>query len=162
MALNGEEKMVLNNKLYNFFNDEIFNWVAKNFGTQEAEDPSWSIEDLSAHLASVLMKKVGEAKEHELVRYELTLLMNPALNVVAEREKIEAKLREFGGSVVGKENEGVKTLAYKINGMERAEHSYWEVLIPKDKITAFTGYMNITDSILRWLFIKKDERERSK
>ena len=55
--------MELNDKLFNFFNKEIYKWVAKNFGTQEAEDPSWNIEALSAHLASVLLKKVRGANQ---------------------------------------------------------------------------------------------------
>lgn len=29
----------------------IYNWVDKNFGTQEAEDPSWSIEELAKEIA---------------------------------------------------------------------------------------------------------------
>lgn len=152
--------MELNDKLTNFFNEEIYKWVAKNFGTQEAEDPSWSIEDLSAHLSSVLLEKVRETKPTEMARYELTLLMNPALDVVVERNNIEAKLREFGGSVVGKENDGIKTMPYTIKDMKRAEYSYWEVLIPKDKIQAFCGYLNIKDSIIRWLFVKKEERSK--
>lgn len=150
----------LNNKLYNFFKGEIYDWVAKNFGESEAEDPSWSIDALSAHLASVLLKKVQKNKPAEMVRYELTLLMNPALDVVAERNDIEAKLREFGGSVIGKENEGIKAMPYKIKDMKRAEYSYWEVSIPKDKVQAFCGFLNIQDSLLRWLFVKSDERRK--
>lgn len=34
-------------KLY----DYIYKWVADNFGENEAEDPSWSIEDLAHELA---------------------------------------------------------------------------------------------------------------
>lgn len=55
--------MELNNKLTDFFNKEIYDWVAKNFGESEAEDPSWSIKDLSAHLASELLKKVRGANQ---------------------------------------------------------------------------------------------------
>lgn len=52
--------MELNDKLTDFFGKTIFDWVAANFGTQEAEDPSWNIEALSAHLASELLKKVAK------------------------------------------------------------------------------------------------------
>ena len=55
--------MELNDKLSNFFNEEITKWVAKNYGEQEAEDPSWSIVDLSAHLSSELLKKVRRANQ---------------------------------------------------------------------------------------------------
>ena len=33
------------------FYDIIYKWVADNFGTQEAEDPSWSITELSKALS---------------------------------------------------------------------------------------------------------------
>lgn len=33
------------------FYDIIYKWVADNFGTQEAEDPSWNIEALAKHLS---------------------------------------------------------------------------------------------------------------
>lgn len=33
------------------FYDIIHKWVADNFGTQEAEDPSWDIEALADHLS---------------------------------------------------------------------------------------------------------------
>lgn len=33
------------------FYDIIHKWVADNFGTQEAEDPSWNIEALADHLS---------------------------------------------------------------------------------------------------------------
>ena len=32
------------------FNKIIYNWVAKNFGESEAEDPSWNIEALAEEL----------------------------------------------------------------------------------------------------------------
>lgn len=57
--------MELNNKLTSFFNKEIYDWVAKNFGESEADDPSWNIEALSAHLASELLKKVRSAKTEQ-------------------------------------------------------------------------------------------------
>ena len=148
--------MELNGKLNKWFNTTITEWVAKNFGESEAEDPSWSIEALSAHLANELVHKIDNKTKH----YELTLLMNPALDVNEECDKIEAKLKEFGGKVIMKQNDGVKSMAYKVRDMSRAEFVYWDVEIPQDKVTPFTGYLNITDSILRWLFIVKDERRK--
>jgi len=65
MTLNNEQKMELNDKLFKFFDKEIYAWVAKSFGTQEADDPSWNIEDLSAHLASELLKKVRSVKTEQ-------------------------------------------------------------------------------------------------
>lgn len=38
------------------FYDIIHKWVADNFGTQEAEDPSWNIEALADHLSKTDIK----------------------------------------------------------------------------------------------------------
>lgn len=34
-----------------YLHDTIYEWVKKNFGESEADDPSWSIEALAEHLA---------------------------------------------------------------------------------------------------------------
>lgn len=38
------------------FYEAIYEWVAENFGTQEAEDPSWNIEALADHLSKTDIK----------------------------------------------------------------------------------------------------------
>lgn len=38
------------------FYEAIHEWVADNFGTQEAEDPSWNIEALADHLSKTDIK----------------------------------------------------------------------------------------------------------
>lgn len=151
--------MELNDKLTNFFNETIYNWVAKNFGTQEAEDPSWSIKDLSAELSSKLLTKVrGQEVPVEKIKKELTLMLKAGCDVASERNDIDTKIRELGGDVICKENEGIKTLAYKICGEYRADHSYWVVLVPKDKVAELAGYLNTRENVLRYLLINKDER----
>ena len=49
----GERKEITmdnQDELYNHIKNIIYKWVAKNFGTQEAEDPSWSIEALAEEI----------------------------------------------------------------------------------------------------------------
>lgn len=43
--------MELSETLFKYLNKTIYDWVARNFGTQEAEDPSWNIEALASDLA---------------------------------------------------------------------------------------------------------------
>ena len=38
------------------FYETIYEWVGKTYGTQEAEDPSWSIEALADHLSKTDIK----------------------------------------------------------------------------------------------------------
>lgn len=40
----------------------LYNWVAKNFGESEAEDPSWSIEALAHDLAIEFMELDEQSK----------------------------------------------------------------------------------------------------
>jgi ribosomal protein S6 len=151
--------MELNSKLTTFFKEEIYKWVANNFGEQEAEDPSWSIEDLSSHLATKLLRKVH--KDTNMVHYELTLALHAGLDVNETLTKVEQKLKDLEGEILEKEHEGLKTLSYEIRGMKRADMSHWQVLILKENIAEFTGYLNsLHDEVLRWLFVRVEERKK--
>lgn len=59
------------------FYEAIYEWVGKTYGTQEADDPSWSIEALADHLsktdikpdelnASTKVQVYDQLKEHYL------------------------------------------------------------------------------------------------
>lgn len=160
MTLNNEDKMVLNNKLFNFFNKEIYDWVAKSFGTQEADDPSWNIEDLSAHLSSVLMKKVYKTELKDQKLYELTLVLDAGCDVPEELNEIEERVKLFGGNIRGKEHEGVKTMPYTIAGQKRADFSHWEVMIPVSIAQTLSSWLNGREDVLRHLLARVDERRK--
>lgn len=147
--------MELNDKLTNFFNETIYNWVAKNFGTQEAEDPSWSIEDLSAELSSKLLKKV---RQKPLLKYEATLILRAGCDVPVMLNDIEAKINEIGGRVISKEHNGVRALAYEIQGEKRGDWSSWEIEIEEPAL--LSSWLNLQGNVLRYLLIRKDERSK--
>lgn len=56
------KRLVISANLYKLIKATTYKWVADNFGTQEAEDPSWNIEELSATIAGAIMDKVEENK----------------------------------------------------------------------------------------------------
>ena len=59
--------------LYDFIKDSIRHWVGKNFGSQEVEDPSWNIEDLSAYLTKKLNKREQTVKSLKTFDLSVTL-----------------------------------------------------------------------------------------
>ena len=61
----------------------IYNWVGKNFGTQEAEDPSWSIEELAKEIAKY------KYEIHSLVQEEYDLE-----DIDLQAERMGVKLSE--------------------------------------------------------------------
>lgn len=61
----------------------IYNWVGKNFGTQEAEDPSWSIEELAKEIAK------HKYEIHSLVQEEYDLE-----DIDLQSERMGVKLSE--------------------------------------------------------------------
>lgn len=153
--------MELNDKLNNFFNEEIYKWVAKNFGEQEAEDPSWSIKDLSAHLASELIKKVkGDKKPFK--KYELVMVLKAGSDTAVELESIKTKLEEIGGKLIeDKENETeLKFLPYEIQGEKRGEYHYWDIELTGDMAQQLSGWLNLQENVLRHLIVRVEERRK--
>lgn len=73
--------MYIEKKLNKF----IYNWVAKNFGTSEANDPSWSIKALAHDLADEFFK-IKEAEELENIKEDVL--------AVAEMNNIELTEKE--------------------------------------------------------------------
>lgn len=161
MTLNNEQKMELNNKLFNFFNKEIYDWVAKNFGTQEAEDPSWSIKDLSAHLASELLKKVKSDKK-PFKKYEFVMILKAGSDIAVELENIKTKLEELGGKLIdNKENETeIKFLPYEIQGEKRGEYHYWDIELAGDMAQQLSSWLSLQENVLRHLIVRAEERRK--
>lgn len=57
------------NDLQEFLSKTIYHWVGRNFGSQEADDPSWNIEALSKYLAKELNTReraITNTKPYEL------------------------------------------------------------------------------------------------
>ena len=148
--------MQLNGNVEKFIKDNIYHWVGKNFGSQEAEDPSWNIEALSEYLTKKLYKEYGTPCK----KYELTILANPDINTLEAIDKIEKHIKEINHGVVFKrEEEGTKRLAYSVQGKEYATYYYLEIGLPTtSEASILSSWLNINDDILRYLMVIKDTR----
>ena len=142
--------------LEEFFNKTIYHWVGKNFGLQEADDPSWNIEALSKYLAKETERR--EQKMLDLVPYELTVLLHEACDTGMGIAHVVDIVERFGGRVVSSENEGRKRLPYKINNEEFAQYIYMNIVLPKDAPVRVSTALDTTNVVLRYLLVKLDRR----
>ena len=132
--------------LEEFFNKTIYHWVGKNFGSKEADDPSWNIEALSKYLAKEMGRR--EQKILNLEPYELTVLLHEACDTGTSIAHVVDIVERFGGRVISSENEGRKRLAYKINNEEFAQYIYMNIELPKDAPVKISTTLNTTDVLV--------------
>lgn len=93
--------------------------------------------------------------------YELTVLIHPDLemNLQAATDKVKALVEDNGGKIVKETNEGKKKLAYSINKQDFAVYYYYEIELPAAAPGKISATLNITDEVMRYLLVAKDERK---
>lgn len=143
---------ITTNDLQTFLSKKIYHWVGKNFGSQEADDPSWDINELSKYLAREIGKR--DRQTANMKPYELTVLFRPELYGDQEMPKIIELVERFGGVVISSEIEGKKRLAYRINNNDYAIYTYLNVELPEGAPAKLSGTLNIKDEVLRHLLVQ--------
>lgn len=88
--------------------------------------------------------------------YELTVL---TLGTASELdiEQVERAIRRYG-EIDKRADEGIKRLAYPINGKEKAHYFYYEINMPQGKPQELSSVLNINDTVLRCLLVRADTR----
>ena len=139
-----------------FLGKKIYHWVGKNFGSQEAEDPSWNIKALSEYLAKEVIA-YNNAKKN-LKSYELTVLLNTESDADSEIKEIKDYIKSIGGVVNSVEDEGKKRLPYSIMGNDYALYYYIDLDLPDGKPAVLSSWLNVRDKVLRYLLVKNNTR----
>ena len=95
--------------------------------------------------------------------YELTVLINPDLetDLEAPLKTVRDLVAKHGGKIVKEEAWGKKKLAYQIAKHNFAIYHYIEVELPANAPLAISNALNITDSVIRYLLVKADEKVRA-
>ena len=95
--------------------------------------------------------------------YELTVLIHPDLetDLNAPLDKVRTLVKDNGGEIVKEDNSGKKRLAYRINNQDFAVYVSMDVKLPADAPLKISNVLNITDSVLRYLLVKTDEKGRA-
>ena len=93
--------------------------------------------------------------------YELVVLFHPDLemNLDPALDKVKNLIEANNGKIVKEEAEGKKRLAYAINGQDFAVYHFYELELPAEAPAKMSGVLNITDEVIRYLLVKKDERK---
>lgn len=96
--------------------------------------------------------------------YELTVLIHPDLE--SDLEKPLGTIRELvktnGGTVKKEDNWGKKRLAYRIKKQDFAVYVLMDVELPAEAPLKISNALNISDSVVRYLLVKVDEKERTR
>lgn len=93
-------------------------------------------------------------------RYELVVLFRPEFEAkMDEPLKVVADLvKANGGDIISEDDWGRKELAYKIAGETHAVYHVYELSLPADAPAKIDATLNITDSVIRHLITKIDEK----
>jgi small subunit ribosomal protein S6 len=92
--------------------------------------------------------------------YELTVLVHPDLemNLDVPLKKIRGIITDAGGKIAKEDNWGKKKLAYQIEGQDYAAFVFFNLELPADAPLKISNILNITDEVIRYLLVKKDEK----
>ena len=92
--------------------------------------------------------------------YELSVLYHPDLemNIDPALAKVKKVVESAGGTIDSVEDDGKKRLAYDIKGQTFAIYYYYIVSLPPEAPAKISSVLNITDEVLRYLLVRKDER----
>ena len=93
--------------------------------------------------------------------YELTVLVHPDLemNLAVATDKIKKLLEDNGGKIVKESNDGKKRLAYQVAKQDFAVYYSYELELPVTAPIKISSVLNITDEVIRYLLVAKDERK---
>ncbi|MBR3177499.1 30S ribosomal protein S6 [Candidatus Saccharibacteria bacterium] len=94
--------------------------------------------------------------------YELTVLIHPDLemNLEPALKKVEKLVSDNGGKIVKTTEDGKKRLTYPIKGNEYAIFYFYDVELPADAPKKISETLNITDEVIRYLLVVKDEKKK--
>jgi small subunit ribosomal protein S6 len=93
--------------------------------------------------------------------YELSVLIHPDLemNLQPATDKIKALIEDNGGKIIKETSEGKKKLAYTIRKQDFAVYYFYELELPAAAPSKISSVLNITDEVIRYLLVAKDERK---
>ena len=91
--------------------------------------------------------------------YELTILSPQTHTAEAVFNLVDALINQVGGKVTKKEDDGVKRLAYMINGQEYALYTFYDLELTKESAVELSTKLDKTDEVLRYLLVTRDTRK---
>ncbi|MDY6833577.1 MAG: 30S ribosomal protein S6 [Chloroflexota bacterium] len=92
--------------------------------------------------------------------YELTVIFSPAIaeeNAAAALDNVNHMITQKGGVVVDVNRWGRRRLAYPIKKFMEGDYVLEQVQMDPETISAVEAEFELSEDIIRYLFIRKDE-----
>ncbi len=91
-------------------------------------------------------------------KYEFLLLIKPNLNSDDEAKFIENFEKRINGNIIGKDDWGLKTLAYQIKKEKEAHYILYYIEADPTNVIATREWMNIQKLLLRSMVIVHEKK----
>lgn len=89
--------------------------------------------------------------------HELTVIV-PEMATKLDIEELERLILTYATEIGKKEDDGVKRLAYSIQGKDKGHYLYYEINLPYGKPQELSSKLNINDTVMRYLLVRADTR----
>jgi small subunit ribosomal protein S6 len=90
--------------------------------------------------------------------YELTVIFRMTDEEFSKgKEELLAEIGKVGAVVKSQEDKGVRQLAYPVKKEQRGRYLYLEAEIDPAKVIILERAFRLSDSVLKFLFVKKEE-----
>ena len=100
-------------------------------------------------------------KNNEAKYYELNVIGDPDTHAET-MQKVEEVLNKHA-EIVKVEEDGVKHLAYPLDGHDKGDYIYYDIVIKdKNAPAKISSALNLTDEVLRYLLVSVDNPKWAK
>ena len=96
-------------------------------------------------------------------KFEAVILLSPDLssaNLENQNDSFEKHLYKLGGTIIDKEDWGLRYLSYKIKNFKKAFYKFYQLEIEGSKIQNIKKNINQNEQIIRHLFVKVKNHEK--
>ncbi len=94
--------------------------------------------------------------------YELMLMLTPILDDEAREaalEKVESLITSLKGTVDNVDSWGKRKLAFEIDDLTEGDYVVVDFHATPDSIAEIDRVLRITDSVVRFMLVRRDDRE---
>ena len=95
-------------------------------------------------------------------KFEAVLLISPEISndqLKKELDTFDSILSTNKGSIINKEDWGLRDLSYKIKTFKKAFYKFFQIEINGNSLDSIKKDLNQSDNVIRHLFIKVDEHQ---
>ena len=139
----------IDDDLEDFIKGSIREWVGKNFGSQEVEEPSWNIDELAKCLAACIHKR--ERDTETMCDYNIMLYTIDTDDVKARQDivlRVMRKIERIGGVFIMSEEKKKTFTDWERDQLELGRHQKgYKIKISVSIIQGIHRY----SALIRWL-----------